>query len=139
MTITFPYQSFITREDILENGGYDINKLLIDDRENIEQVADGFLKEIAKMIYTLISLHKGALFAKEVYAECLVDEALKETIKLAQYHQAIYIFENGDLMATNGINGNNIIALSEIRGLRSYSQNAIDELMNAGLFYTGIK
>lgn len=138
MALTFKYKSYIAREDILKNGGYDINKLTNDDRATDEEVAEGFLLLIAKMIYELISKYTNGFVADRIYELCETDETIKAAIERAQFYQAIYVIENCDLASFNGINGSNIIALSELRNDRQFSQSSISELTNSGLLFIGV-
>lgn len=138
MALTFKYKSFITREDILKNGGYDINNLSLDDRATNEEVATGFLLLIAKMVYELISKYTNTMVADNIYTACETNTELLNIIERSQFYQAIYVIENCDLASFNGLNGNNIIALSELRGDRQFSQSAINELTSAGLLFIGV-
>lgn len=140
MALTLPYKNYITKEEILENSGYNLEKRLAkDDRASMNETINGFLKEVARLVYGLIASHKGAEYANKVFETCETNAELQQSIARAEYYQAIYIFENGDLSSQNGYTDNGMINLDELRGYRNYSQSCIDELISSGILYSGIR
>ncbi len=134
--LNIPYKSHITIEEFEKNSGYNLtDRLSQDDGPNESEIASRFLTEIAGMVYQLISSRRGDAFAKTLYSAD--DDEVNEILALAEYYQAVYIFENGgSLSAFNG--SDNFININELRGYRNYDEKAITILENNGFLYCGV-
>ena len=124
-----PYNVYITEEDVLSRGYSLRDSLYVDDQGYIDQTIDAFLTEVSGTIYNLVLdiVHDTGIAS----AICRsVDYA--NDIAYAQFEQAIYILENGNLLATSGEGTS--LTIEDIRGARAYSPLAYNH-MKAALKY----
>jgi hypothetical protein len=140
-TLNFPYKSYITAADVLENSGINLSERLLDDDFSDAVVREkAFLREIAGMIYDLILEAKGLPFTKKLMEQVDQDEELKDHLKIMQFYQAIYIFENGQPQSIAGLYDSNgvVLDIKELRGERNYSPKVISYLISMGILNSGL-
>lgn len=132
-----PYKIYITEDDILQKG-YSLSKRLkIDDQGHIEATINAFLDEVALSIYNLLLEKINPIFDVDIICTC--DEA-KDDLTFCQLQQAIYLFENGNLLANSGYGNNNqLVDINQLRGNRAYSPVVINFLTKKGYFFGGIE
>ncbi len=120
-----PYNVYITEEDLLEQKGYSLNtSLRLDHTGDVEYTKIHFLDEIALIIYTkLLDITKDREAAKLV----CTDEYFKELITFLQLEQAVYVLENGNVLAVCDDSGQ-----IDIAKLKS-NKNALADVVRAEL------
>ena len=139
--LNFPYKSYITAADVLENSGINLSERLLDDDFNDAVVREkAFLREIAGMIYDLILEAKGLPFTKALMEKAETDEELQNELKIMQFYQAVYIFENGQPQSIAGLYDSNgvVLDIKELRGERNYSPKVITYLTGMGILNSGL-
>ena len=127
--LEFPYESFISEDDIRINGGYRLSECLQpDDTGNTELLVANALLYFARMIYDWLPINTR----DEIYA----NPKNEKQLALAQFYQAIYVLENGDISSRTG-NGDTLISLNDLRGYRSIAPSALNVLAKNGWLYRG--
>ena len=128
------YKAFLSYGDILARG-YDLKalgRLEQGDFSTIEYAIDDFLQETFQTIYDLIESYKGINFTTSFFDDMSqeIDKyqypkafALQTILKWCLVEQAIFIYENGDVMTSSQIQPDKI----------SYSPKVIRKLWNNGL------
>lgn len=118
-----PYNVYITEEDVLKRGYSLKDSLALDDQGEISKTVDAFLTEVASSVYNLIlDLTKDTGIATAICQSV----NYSNDIAYAQLEQAIYILENGNLLATSGEGTQ--LTLEDIRGQKAYSAIAYNHL-----------
>lgn len=130
-----PYNVYITKEDVLSRG-YNLETVLkYDDQGTIDLTIKAFLEEVADAIYNLVletisNLDMTSyLFdtTDEEFAKYIcTSEDYQNTIAYAQLNQAIYILDNGNLLATAGEGTQ--FNIEDLRGQRAYAPIAIGSI-----------
>ena len=128
------YKLYLTYEDI-QKRGYDLKvdgRLNLGDFPSIEEAIEDFIQEIFFSIYDLIESYKGKKWTKLFFEDMatVIDKELhpnaysmQETLKWAILEQAIFIYENGDIMTSAQIQPDKT----------GYSPKVIRKLWNSGL------
>lgn len=120
-----PYNVYITEEDVLKRGYSLKDSLALDDQGEISKTVDAFLTEVASSVYNLVlDLTKDTGIATAICKSV----NYSNDIAYAQLEQAIYILENGNLLATSGEGTQ--LTLEDIRGQKAYSAIAYNHLKN---------
>lgn len=120
-----PYKVYITEDDLYEEKGYSLNIALKKDHTgDIEQTKKHFLDEIASIIYTKIldltkDRDKAILICTDYY--------FKDQLALLQLEQAIYVLENGNVLAISDDSGQ-----IDVQRLKS-NNNALADVVRAEL------
>ncbi len=137
--MTLPYNVYITEDDVLSRG-YNLSNILHqDDQGTIENTIRAFLEEVGDTIYNLVLETISNLdiisylldTTDEEFAKYIcTSEDYESTIAYAQLVQALYILENGNLLATTGEGTQ--FTIEDLRGARAYAPSAIS-LINKSL------
>lgn len=120
-----PYNVYITEEDVLKRGYSLKDSLALDDQGEISKTVDAFLTEVASSVYNLV-----LDLTKDTGITTAICQSVNYSndIAYAQLEQAIYILENGNLLATSGEGTQ--LTLEDIRGQKAYSAIAYNHLKN---------
>lgn len=133
--MTKPYKVYITEEDLLQEKGYSLNtSLRFDQSGDIELTKTHFLEEVASIIYTkILDITKDR--AKAILI--CNDDYFKEQIEYLQLEQAVYVLENGNILAVCDDSGQ-----IDVAKLKSNANALSDlvrvELENMPIRYLGI-
>lgn len=118
------YYIYVTKEDVLDKG-YDLSKALkVDHSGDINLTINHFLDEIAEIIYTKIL--DGCKDMPKAKFICQ-DEYYKNTIANMQLSQAVYVLDNGNVLAVADDTG--MIDVSKLKS----NANALSDYCNAVL------
>lgn len=120
-----PYKVYITEDDLYEEKGYSLNITLKKDHTgDIEQTKKHFLDEIASIIYTkILDLTKD----RDKAILICTDDYFKDQLALLQLEQAIYVLENGNVLAISDDSGQ-----IDVQRLKS-NNNALADVVRAEL------
>lgn len=89
--MTLPYSVLITKEDVLNFGGYDLENIEKGFHQTIEDAITQFLNEVARSIYYLVKSNRGTADTNLIFA----DTSITNTLAEAQLYEAIYIIQEG--------------------------------------------
>lgn len=128
------YKTFFSYDDIC-NRGYDLKaegRLNQGDFLTIDVAIDDFLQEVFNSIYDLIESYKGKKWTRFFFEDMATEidkelypnaYSMQETLKWSLIEQAVFIYENGDVMTSGKIEPDKL----------GYSQKVIRKLWSFDL------
>lgn len=128
-----PYKNYITSDDLFKLKGYQLSTCLLEDNSgNIQETINHFLNEIASSIYYYVLTQ---CCNREAAKLICTDEAYEDLIAHCQLEQAVYVLENGNLLA---VVSDDLINVNELRKVKAFAPLVIEEIRGAKLFYCGM-
>jgi hypothetical protein len=131
------YKRLFTVEDVRLNFGYDLMAIAKQGGfTTLEAACEAWCDEAALSIHKLVVGNRGVEFAKRLYAAVdLVDESnnyvneeLRNTLKVAQMHEMLFIVENGNVQ----------LQAEKKANYKEHSDEALELLYSYGILRLGV-